>query len=86
MANEDWRRGLSEATYSQRQVAEVPVMIVVCANMPRSERRYGVRVGLYAIQDATASVMNIPAHVRPIALIAVGYPDEMPEAPPRLGW
>lgn len=113
VANEDGRRGLSEATYSQRQVAEVPVMIVVCANMPRSERRYGVRGDLYAIQDATASVMNIllaahslelgtcwigafdekkvssvlsiPAHVRPIALIAVGYPDEMPEAPPRLG-
>lgn len=112
VANEDGRRGLSEATYSQRQAAEVPVMIVVCANVLRSERRYGARAALYAIQDATASVMNIllaahslglgtcwigafdekrvssvlsiPAHVRPIALITVGYPDEMPEAPPRL--
>ncbi|WRQ72909.1 MAG: nitroreductase family protein [Methanosarcinales archaeon Met12] len=113
VTNEDGRRGLSEAIYSQRHVAEVPAMVIVCANMLRSERRYGARAALYAIQDATASVMNIllaahslglgtcwigafderevssvlsiPAHVRPIALVAIGHPDEMPDTPPRLG-
>lgn len=110
---EEGRKNLARAALNQEFIIEAPIVIVACANTTRSEPRYKARSALYAIQDATASVMNIllaahslglgtcwigafdegevssvlnlPAHVRPIALIAIGYPDEMPEAPPRLG-
>lgn len=113
VSSEEGRRDLASAALDQEFVREAPVVIVVCANTTRSESRYMARGTLYAIQDATASVMNIllaahslglgtcwvgafdergvvsllnlPEHVRPIALIPIGYPDEAPTPPPRLG-
>ncbi|MDI6888517.1 MAG: nitroreductase family protein [Methanocellales archaeon] len=113
VSSEEGRRDLASAALNQEFVREAPAVIVVCANTARSESRYITRGTLYAIQDATASVMNIllaahslglgtcwvgafderrvasllnlPLHVRPIALIPVGYPDEAPTPPPRLG-
>jgi len=113
VSSEEGRRNLFNAALHQEFVREAPVVIVVCANIARSESRYMARGTLYAIQDATASVMNIllaayslglgtcwigafderkaasllnlPEHVRPIALIPIGYPDEAPAPPPRLG-
>lgn len=109
---EEGKKDLARAALNQEFIREAPVVIVICANMTRSEPRYRTRSALYAIQDATASVMNIllaahsldlgacwvgafderrvssllnlPEHVRPIALVPVGYPDETPMAPPRL--
>ncbi|MDD3421603.1 MAG: nitroreductase family protein [Methanocellales archaeon] len=112
VSSEGGREKLARAALKQEFLREAPITIVVCANLKRSEMRYRSRSALYAIQDATASVMNIllaayslglgtcwvgafderevssllslPEHVRPIALVLVGYPDEAPMAPPRL--
>ncbi len=112
VSSEEGRKNLARAALRQEFMREAPITIIVCANLKRSETRYGARSALYAIQDATASVMNIllaadslglgtcwvgafderevssllglPEHVRPIALVLVGYPDEAPMAPPRL--
>jgi len=59
VSSEEGRRDLASAALDQEFVSEAPVVIVVCANTARSESRYMARGTLYAIQDATASVMNI---------------------------
>jgi len=104
---------LSDAALRQQFIKQAPVCIVVCANFTRTASRYGKRAELYAIQDSSASMMNmmlmaedlglatcwvgafdekvvaqvldIPAGVRPVALLPIGYPDESPIVPPRLG-
>ena len=53
------KRELVVAAHDQHFIASAPVIIVVIANIRRSSSRYGKRGELYAIQDATASVMNI---------------------------
>jgi nitroreductase len=55
----DLIKALSLAAYNQKQVETAPVLIVVCADEPRSGSRYGDRGSLYSIQDATAAVMCI---------------------------
>ncbi len=53
------RKALAVASYGQRQIDSAPLIIVACADVDRSSSRYGDRGSLYAIQDATASVMCI---------------------------
>jgi len=53
----EMRRAISLAAFGQSHIARAPTLIVVCADVPRSSRRYGDRGGLYAIQDADAAVM-----------------------------
>jgi SagB-type dehydrogenase family enzyme len=36
-------------------------------------------------EAAVTQLLSIPAGVRPVALIPIGYPDESPEVPPRIG-
>jgi SagB-type dehydrogenase family enzyme len=69
---------LSAAAWRQHQVRDAPVVLVVCANYPRSAVKYGDRSLLYAVQDATASVMNILLAVHSLGLGAcwVGAFDE----------
>ena len=104
--SEKTKEKLAKAALRQMFIAEAPVVIVVCANYPRSMRVYGQRGKLYAEQDATAAVENIllavtalglgavwvgafdenmvseildlPEHVRPIAMIPIGFPAESP--------
>ncbi|MET1123751.1 MAG: nitroreductase family protein [Archaeoglobaceae archaeon] len=104
--SEEKKLKLARAALGQMFIAEAPVVIVVCANYPRSMRVYGERGKLYAEQDATAAVENIllavtalglgavwvgafderavaeildlPEHVRPIAIVPVGHPAEKP--------
>jgi nitroreductase len=57
--NPDTRRMIRDAALGQEFIAEAPVCIVVCANLPRTKRRYGKRAELYVIQDTSASVMNM---------------------------
>ncbi len=47
------RRDLSQAALHQPHVTKAPLVLVVCANIPRSQERYGGRASLYAVQDAT---------------------------------
>ncbi|MEN4017157.1 MAG: nitroreductase family protein [Methanobacterium sp.] len=39
-------------------------------------------IGAFKEEDV-ADLLQLPSHVRPVALIPIGYPDEEPEAPPR---
>ncbi len=50
---------LSMAAYGQEHVAKAPVLIVVCADPMKSERRYGDRGHLYCIQDAASAATCI---------------------------
>lgn len=48
------RRALASAALEQEFIAQAPVVLVFCADPPRSAQRYGKRgESLYAIQDAT---------------------------------
>ncbi|MBO8180183.1 MAG: nitroreductase family protein [Archaeoglobus sp.] len=104
--NEQTKKKLAMAALKQMFIAEAPVVVVVCANYPRSMRVYGERGRLYAEQDATAAIENIllavtalnlgavwvgafdeeqvseilelPEHVRPMAIIPIGHPAENP--------
>ncbi len=62
---------LAKASLKQMFIAQAPVVIVVCANYPRSMRVYGERGKLYAEQDATAAVQNILLAVTALNLGAV---------------
>lgn len=53
------KRELVVAARGQHFIASAPVIIVAVANIKRSSSRYGSRGELYAVQDATASIMNI---------------------------
>jgi len=106
------KKALSNAAYGQTWVLEAPVVIVVCANVPRTARFYGERGSkLYCIQDTAAAIQNMllaahylgygtcwigafnekmvkeildmPEHVRPVAIITLGKPAENPPPPPR---
>ena len=60
---------LARAALGQTFIAEVPVAIVVCANVARTSRRYGRRgEELYCIQDTAAATQNIH-----LASYALGY-------------
>ncbi|MCD6248295.1 MAG: nitroreductase family protein [Hadesarchaea archaeon] len=63
------KQRLARAALGQQFVAEAPVVIVVCANIPRTSSRYGRRgANLYAIQDTAAAAQNIH-----LAAFALGY-------------
>ncbi len=107
------KQKLTKAALDQSFIKEAPIVIVAVANVERSSRIYRSRGELYAIQDATAAVMNLllaahsmglgtcwvgafdelrvgellglPDKTIPIAIIPVGYYDEKPHAPPRMG-
>jgi nitroreductase len=54
------KQKLVRAALGQSFVAEAPVVLVVCANIPRTSSRYGRRgAELYCIQDTAAAVQNI---------------------------
>ncbi len=110
---ENTKQKLIKASLNQSFIAKAPVVIVAVANIERSSLKYGSRGTLYAIQDASAGVMNLllaahsiglstcwigafderavsellklPPGAMPIAIIPVGYPDEKPQMPVRMG-
>jgi len=53
----EMRAVLAMTAYGQKHVSSAPVLVVVCADVPRSSLRYGDRGSLYAIQDADAGAM-----------------------------
>jgi len=65
---------LSRAALRQRQVADAPLVLVVCAHHPRSASRYGDRGRLYAVQDATiaCTYLMLAAHARGLQTCWVG--------------
>lgn len=54
------KQKLVDAAWGQSFIGEAPVVIVVCANIPRTASRYGRRgEELYCIQDTAAAAQNI---------------------------
>ena len=110
VTNTQMRKALAVAAYGQSQVETAPLLIVICADVPRSSGRYGDRGSLYSIQDAAAATMclllaaydsglgacwngafddqivrdalNLAKDVLPVAILSIGWPAELPRAPP----
>ncbi|KXB07135.1 hypothetical protein AKJ51_01935 [candidate division MSBL1 archaeon SCGC-AAA382A20] len=54
------KKKLVKAARGQSFIAQAPVVVVICANIPRTERKYGERGrNLYIIQDTAAATQNI---------------------------
>lgn len=73
------KQKLARAALGQSFIEQAPVAIVAVANIERSSRVYRVRgEQLYAVQDATAGVMNLllAAHAKGLATCWVGAFDE----------
>jgi nitroreductase len=63
------KRRLATAALEQNFIADAPVVIVVCANIPRTSGRYGRRgQELYCLQDTAAAAQNIL-----LAAYSLGY-------------
>jgi len=106
------KQKLAEASYEQYEISAASALIIVCAEIEKAERYYGLRgERLYSVQncaaaienmlleahslglgsrwigafdeDAIKSVCKIPEEVRPQAIIAIGYPREIPNKPPK---
>lgn len=114
ITNKITKQKLAKAALDQTFIEKAPCIIVAVANIERSSRIYKTRGEFYAIQDATAGIMNLllaaysrglgtcwvgafddnavskilglPCQIRPIAIIPVGYSEEEPAAPQRLGF
>lgn len=58
--DEDRKKALARAALNQMFIAEAPVVIIVCANIPRTAVYYGERGrSLYCIQDTAAAIQNM---------------------------
>ncbi len=57
-----------EAAFGQSFVGEAPVVVVVCAEVERTTRRYGRRGELFYVQDTAAATQNLL-----LAATALGY-------------
>ena len=106
------KQQLAEASHEQFEIAMAGALIVVCGELEKAERYYGIRgERLYTAQNCAAAIQNmlleaqslglgttwvggfdeeavksicgIPEEVRPQAIIAVGYPREVPPRPPK---
>ena len=110
VTNIQMRKALAVSAYGQSQLETAPVLVVVCADVSRSSKRYGDRGSLYSIQDAAAATMclllaaydsglgacwngafddqivrdalNLAKDVLPVAILSIGWPAEVPRAPP----
>jgi len=90
------KKALSEAALGQEGPIAAPVCVVFCANLERIES-YGRRGSdLYVLQDVAASIENfllyihsqgfgavwiLPHYIRPLAIVPVGIPGEVPSPP-----
>lgn len=67
--NEETKKKLARAALGQTWMTKAYVIIVVCANIPRTARYYGERGRtLYCIQDTAAAIQNMLLTVH-----ALGY-------------
>ncbi|MEA1905220.1 MAG: nitroreductase family protein [Candidatus Hadarchaeota archaeon] len=67
--DEEAKQRLARASPDHSFIAEASVVIVVCANVPRTTRRYGHRgARLYVVQDTAAAAQNIH-----LAAYSLGY-------------
>lgn len=77
--DEDKRKAIAEASLKQHWMSKAPVHIVVCADLKKSERFYGVRGNrLYSIQNCAAATENmlLTAHSLGLGACWIGAFDE----------
>ncbi len=104
------KQEIAGACYDQYEIIQAGALIVVCNEVDKVERYYGVRgERLYGIQNCAAAIQNmlleahslglgsrwiggfdeeaiksqlgIPEEIRPQAIVALGYPKEIPPKP-----
>lgn len=78
ITNKATKQKLAKAALDQTFIEKAPFIIVAVANIERSSRIYKSRGEFYAIQDATAGIMNmlLAAHSRGLGTCWVGAFDE----------
>ncbi len=77
--DEDKRKAIAEASLRQHWMSKAPVYIVVCSDLKKSERVYGVRGNrLYSIQNSAAAIENmlLTAHSVGLGACWIGAFDE----------
>jgi len=77
--DEEKRKTIAEASLRQHWMSKAPVHIIVCADLKKSERFYGVRGNrLYSIQNCAAAIENmlLTAHSLGLGTCWVGAFDE----------
>ena len=77
--DEEKRKAIAEASLRQHWMSKAPVHIIVCADLKKSERFYGVRGNrLYSIQNNAAAIENmlLTAHSLGLGACWVGAFDE----------
>ncbi|MBU0456537.1 MAG: nitroreductase family protein [Nanoarchaeota archaeon] len=58
--NPDSKQQLAELAHQQYEIIQAPVLIVVCSELEKAERYYGVRgEKLYSIQNCAAAIQNM---------------------------
>src|SRR5215211_5157411 len=68
------KKKMRQASVNQKFFEDASLLIVVCSNTSRSAGRYGQRGrDFYGIID-----VELPEYVKPLGVIALGYPDESP--------
>ncbi|MGZ7118893.1 MAG: nitroreductase family protein, partial [Methanobacterium sp.] len=77
----------SGARYGERGRDLYCIQDAACATMNMMLRAYDLGLGSAWVgafkEEDVAEALQLPQHIRPVALIPIGYPDEDPEAPPR---
>ncbi len=77
--DEEKRKTIAEASLKQHWMSKAPVYIIICADLKKSERFYGVRGNrLYSIQNNAAAIENmlLTAHSLGLGACWVGAFDE----------
>jgi nitroreductase len=75
-------------TYGDRGIYLYSIQDVACSIMNLMLTAYEnglgtVWVGAFS-EGEVAKILELPAHLRPVAIVPVGYPSRIPKAPPRL--
>jgi nitroreductase len=78
VTDDETRRALAEAAFSQEHVERAPLIFVVCSNYVRSMSRYGERGILYGLEDATiaCTYMMLAAHAKKLQSCWTGAFDD----------
>lgn len=75
------------ARYGERGRELYCIQDASCAALNMMLRAYDLGLGSAWVgafkEEDVANELGLPAHIRPVALIPIGYPDEEPETPPR---
>ncbi len=77
--DEEKRKAIADASLKQQWMSKAPVHIIVCADLKKSERFYGIRGNrLYSIQNCAAAIENmlLTAHSLGLGACWVGAFDE----------